>query len=296
MSIKKKTMITLVLTLAILCSAVTVCQAQILAPRGPGQIGYQTIVLCESLSAYKERSSDSEVVETLKYGDQIIAMTSSGEDGWVQVALGDDVDGVPVWVRSDYVVINPSWYQTDGSTPVYAWAETGAKKVGLISAGNQLPILKDDGDWVCVSLRGASGWIRKTDADYSVSQSSSSSGSSSEKESSGNSSNQEAEDNSFVVYARDGSTSYIHHVEGAMYEDSRGRTYSKDGDDEYYCISTDTTYSEDPDHWSSQNWTGRDFGEIADETMGDDDDGDDDDEDVDDEDVDDEDVDDEDEN
>ena len=46
-------------------------------------------------------------------------------------------------------------------TPVYAWNDTAALKVGLLDPGTTLPILKDTGDWLIVSLRGATGWIRK---------------------------------------------------------------------------------------------------------------------------------------
>ena len=38
-------------------------------------------------------------------------------------------------------------------------------EVGLLDDGEMLPILKDDGDWLVVGLRGAAGWILKTDAD-----------------------------------------------------------------------------------------------------------------------------------
>ena len=56
---------------------------------------------------------------------------------------------------------------TEGSTSVWAWGETGpdVPKVALLDKGEKLPILKDSGDWLVVSLRGAAGWIKKTAAD-----------------------------------------------------------------------------------------------------------------------------------
>ena len=157
---KKRVWLTALTAGILMLGSIVPAQAEILSPRGPGQIGYQAVVLCESLTAYTEPDSDSAVVQTLNYGDNIIAMTLTGENGWVQCALSDDVDGEPVWVRSDYIVINPSWYQADDSTPVYAWDDTGANKVALLSAGTKLPILHEEGDWLVVSLRGASGWIK----------------------------------------------------------------------------------------------------------------------------------------
>ena len=64
-----------------------------------------------------------------------------------------------------------------------------------------------------------------------------------------------------------------------MYEDAKGRTYILQDGGIYYCITTDTNYSADPDYWDDEDedededyeWTGRDFGEIADETMPDED-------------------------
>jgi hypothetical protein len=36
-----------------------------------------------------------------------------------------------------------------------------APKVGLLDADTTLPILKDEGEWLIVGLRGATGWIKK---------------------------------------------------------------------------------------------------------------------------------------
>ena len=134
-----------------------VCNAAILPPQGPGQIGLSSVVLCDSLSAHKDPGFDSPSVETLHYGDRIIVMDT--ENGWAKTALSDDVDGVPVWVKADFIAIDPSYYRTEGETAVYAWNDTGAKKVAVLDEGTVLPILRDDGDWIVVSLRGAAGWI-----------------------------------------------------------------------------------------------------------------------------------------
>ena len=86
--------------------------------------------------------------------------------GWAQVILSDDVDAEPAgWVNAEYIIIDPAWYRTDETTAVYAWDDTSAPKVALLDPGTKLPILKEEGKWVVVSLRGAAGWIRKTSRD-----------------------------------------------------------------------------------------------------------------------------------
>ena len=82
--------------------------------------------------------------------------------GWEQCFLSDDVDACPGgWVNEDYLAIDPAWYRTEASTPVYAWNETTAPKVALLDRNTTLPILKEEGEWLIVSLRGAAGWIQK---------------------------------------------------------------------------------------------------------------------------------------
>ena len=65
------------------------------------------------------------------------------------------------WVNADYIAIDPARYRTEAETPVYAWNDTKAPKIGLLDKDTILPILKEEGDWLIVSLRGAVGWIRK---------------------------------------------------------------------------------------------------------------------------------------
>lgn len=139
-------------------------QAEIIPAYGEGERGYQAVVLCESLTVRQERSARSKAVKTLHYGDTLAVQDSW--DGWARCFTSDNVDaGQTGWVNSDYIVVNPAWYQTDGATPVYAWNDTMAPKVALLRKGTVLPILKDEGEWLIVSLRGASGWIQKNAAD-----------------------------------------------------------------------------------------------------------------------------------
>lgn len=147
------------------CVVLTVClmgnfgQAEIIPAYGMGQIGLEAVVLCESLTVRQERSASSKAVRTLKYGDKLVVWDVF--DGWAECYLSEN-EGPAGYVKSDYLAIDPAWYRTDGATPVYAWNDTLAPQVALLDKGETLPILKDDGVWLVVSLRGAAGWILKT--------------------------------------------------------------------------------------------------------------------------------------
>ena len=133
--------------------------AEIIPAHGYGQIGLQSVVLCEKLTLREKPSSSAKAVLTLNYGDLPIVMEQ--EDGWAYCAISDSEDSPVGWVNADYIAIDPAWYRTEEKTTVYAWDSTSAPKVALLDKNTTLPILKADGDWIVVSLRGASGWIHK---------------------------------------------------------------------------------------------------------------------------------------
>ena len=161
---KKYARFTILAALILMLGSMEVSQAQILPPHGEGQIGFQAVVLCESLTVRQMPSASSKAVRTLPYGSTPLVL--SQQDGWAYIILSDSVDAEPEgWVNSDYIMIDPAWYRTNERTPVYAWNDPSAPKVALLEANATLPILKDDGEWLIVSLRGAAGWIRKTHAD-----------------------------------------------------------------------------------------------------------------------------------
>ena len=139
-------------------------QAQILEPYGEGQIGLTAVVLCESLTVRKGPGASSPAADKLPYGQRIIV--SRQEDGWAEIFTSDACDADAAgWVDTGFIAIDPAWYVTDAATPVYAWGDTAAPKVALLEKDITLPILKEDGDWLVVSLRGAAGWILKSAAD-----------------------------------------------------------------------------------------------------------------------------------
>ena len=147
--------------LILLFGTVGIARAEIIAPHGEGQIGLQAVVLCQELTMRQEPDPASRAVETLKYGDLPIVVEQSA--GWARCVDGDSEDAVSGWINADYLAIDPAWYRTEEKTPVYAWNDTAASKVALLDKGVTLPILKNEGAWLIVSLRGAAGWIHRQD-------------------------------------------------------------------------------------------------------------------------------------
>ena len=157
---KKHVYLTMLLALVLALGSVGIARAEIIPPHGYGQIGLEAIVLCEELTIRERASASSGSVHKLHYGDLFIVDHES--DGWAYGFDSDsEYDANAGWVNSDYLIIDPARYRTEGKTPVYAWDSTSAPKVALLDSGTTLPILKQEGNWIVVSLRGASGWIRK---------------------------------------------------------------------------------------------------------------------------------------
>ena len=164
MVMMKRSLIALLLALAVLAAAADACLAEIIPPQGEGQIGVQAVVLCEKLALRQERDTHSKSLKTLRYGDKMIL--TDIKDGWAQCFLSDaEGEGPAGYVGTEYLLIDPAWYKMDETTTVYAWNDTAAPKVALLNKGTTLPLLKDEGDWLIISLRGATGWIQKTEAD-----------------------------------------------------------------------------------------------------------------------------------
>ena len=165
---KKYVWLTTLTVLVLTLGCVMAANAEIIPPYGPGQqIGYPAVVLCEELTLREQPDASSKAVKALGYGDRPIVVgadTQEGaqeENGFVYCTMGDSEDSPSGWVNADYIIINPAWYVTEKETAVYAWDDTDAPKVAMLGKDTQLPILKEEGDWYVVSLRGATGWIHK---------------------------------------------------------------------------------------------------------------------------------------
>ena len=253
----------------------SICGATVIPAAGQGQIGLSAVVLCNNLTLHQENNVTSAAVKTLNGGDRVTVINQ--QNGWAQCVLSDNADAVPEgWLNTEYIAIDPAWYQTDDITTVYAWNDTNALKVDQLSKDVVLPILKDDGEWLVVGLHGASGWIHKTEADLAATAAPAQQTATTQQATPTPTAapTGAAQATPFTVYAEDGSSVSIHSTEGSMFTDDRGRTYSNTRGEYYYCIETDTLYSADPNVWANgeptpdDSYTGADYGEGADLASG----------------------------
>ena len=157
---KKITHFTIVLALILALCSISTAYAMIIPPQGFGQIGISSVVMMNNLPLYEAADESSKVLETLETGRHIIVLEQA--DGWAKCTLSDSVDETREgWVKAEYIIIDNAWFMTEAETPVYAWNDTAAPQFDLLEEGTLLPLLKEDGDWLVVSLNGASAWIHK---------------------------------------------------------------------------------------------------------------------------------------
>ena len=158
----------LMILMALMLGCMGAACAKIIPPEEPGQqIGYEAVVLCETLTLREKPSASSKAVKTLEYGALPIVVGADRpdgmkvENGFVYCTLGDGLDSPVGWINASYIFINPAWYVTEKETPVYAWNGADAPRVALLDKDTRLPILQEEDEWYLVSLRGAVGYIHK---------------------------------------------------------------------------------------------------------------------------------------
>ena len=127
------------------------------------------VVLCESLSILDARGDQGgKKVGTLYYSGQLIPVIESW-DGYAKIFYADGTK--TGWVNNRYLLMDPAWYVCDTDRQVFAYPDGMAPCIAYLKAGTSLPILTEYDDeisvngWVCVSLRGAAGWIPKVPGD-----------------------------------------------------------------------------------------------------------------------------------
>ena len=105
----KRTVRLMILTALILAfAALGVAQAEIIPAHGLGQIGYEAVALCETLSVRDRPSTSGNVVMTVPYGS-LLLLPDGEKDGWAEVLLSDSIDATRVgYVNTDYIAIDPA--------------------------------------------------------------------------------------------------------------------------------------------------------------------------------------------
>ena len=154
-----KKLLIVVMALLLLTSAAF---ADISYPLGEGQIGFDAVVISKNISLRPTQNANARAIKRMNFGDHLIVRSLG--NGWCEVYLSE-MDGVSGYVLEDYILIDPAYITTEESTPVYAWQARNAKRVGLLGTGETYPIIRTDGNWLLISLRGAAGWIVRPDGD-----------------------------------------------------------------------------------------------------------------------------------
>lgn len=169
---KKLFAMLLILSICVSCASATILPATGVDEDFKSWTGIEctpAVILCQTLSVLDNRGDQGgKKVETLRYSGKTIPVIESW-DGYAKIYYSDG--NKTGWVRNDYLMMNPAWYLCDEDVQAYAYPDVMAPRVALLDKGTKLPILTEyeDGEslsgWVCVSLRGAAGWIRKNPAD-----------------------------------------------------------------------------------------------------------------------------------
>ena len=161
-----KKLICMVLAVLLLTGSAS---ATILEPQGV-DLGFKlatgieakyAVVLCRSLSVHLDHDATSRKMKTLSAGDSFLTWDNWNE--WYNCYYSEERDAG--WTRNYYLLEDPAYYITDGQTAVYAYGDTQAPRVALLGRNEELPIILETDEWCVVSIRGASGWIRKTSKD-----------------------------------------------------------------------------------------------------------------------------------
>ncbi|MBR6570179.1 MAG: hypothetical protein IKK75_06955 [Clostridia bacterium] len=156
------------MVLVLLTIAGSAC-ATIIEPRGvdmefrmfSGIEARRAVVLCKSLSVHANPTASSRKVRSLTAGNTFLTWATENE--WRNCYYSDGAEAA--WVRDYYVIVDPAYYRTDDLTPVYAYGDVRAPRIGLLDDGEELPIIMETADWCVISLRGAAGWVYKSSND-----------------------------------------------------------------------------------------------------------------------------------
>ena len=146
----------------------TMAQAAVIPPEGvdadfeafSGIEARKAVILCEELTVRAAPSASSEVLTTLR-GDseKRYFLTWEQQGNWINAYYSDGA--AAGWVRAEYVIIDPPYFETEQETPVLAYGEADAPRVALLPTGERLPVLLETEGYYVVALHGGAGWIAK---------------------------------------------------------------------------------------------------------------------------------------
>ena len=128
---KKSSWLTILMVLVLALGCLGAAQADLIPPHGEGQMGIQAVVVY------------------------------NGQPIWAECLLSDTLDEARAgWVNTKNMAVDPAWFMTSGDTLVYAWNDSEAFITATVEKDTLIPVLKQDGEWLLVSLgNGVIGWI-----------------------------------------------------------------------------------------------------------------------------------------
>lgn len=139
-----------------------VASGEIIRPIGMQQTGYDAVVLSKTVTVRTDQNTNAKAVTKLNYGDHVTVLSLG--NGWCECYLAEN-EGVSGYAMEDYLLVNPAYITIDEAAAVYAWQSTSAKRVGFLARGETYPIIRMDGNWLLISLRGAAGWLVRPSGD-----------------------------------------------------------------------------------------------------------------------------------
>lgn len=126
---------------------------------------YLGVVISQNVSLRESPSTGARRIASIPNGEMLSLLDE--QNGWYTVSWWDSKSNTPQqgYVLVDYVVRDPQYITTTGSTYVYSTPSRSSKKVGQVVSGTQLVVIGEWGDFWVVNLRSASGFIYKRDVE-----------------------------------------------------------------------------------------------------------------------------------
>jgi uncharacterized protein YgiM (DUF1202 family) len=131
-----------------------------------GQTIVPGIILSSSASLRETASTGSRLIMAISNGEIVSILGES--NGWYNVEYQDRHTNTTKtgFIRTDFVLKYPEFIILQKTTDIYAMPTSGSKKVGQVATPTALVIIGEYNGYLCVNLRQASGFIRKTDVGW----------------------------------------------------------------------------------------------------------------------------------
>ncbi|MDR2505718.1 MAG: SH3 domain-containing protein [Oscillospiraceae bacterium] len=130
-----------------------------------GKVIVPAIVLAQNVSLRETANTASKLVMSIGNGEIVNVLSEA--NGWYYVEYNDRKTNTVAtgYLRVDFLQKNPQFIIVTKLFDVYAMPVSGSKKVAQVAQGN-LVVIGEYNGYVCVNVRTAAGFIRKSDVGY----------------------------------------------------------------------------------------------------------------------------------